>query len=135
VNSSFDELGTAFDFRFDRYTMRLPRSILLRHCRTNNIPPQSLQPLQSLSLIPRINSRECLRWNSSSSTNVKLPPQLPTSGAVNLSSLRGLVALHGLDATKFLQGLITKIFPSETEPNGLFTAFLSPQVSPPGRLY
>src|SRR5579859_6635651 len=105
--------------------MRLPRPILLRQCRTNNIPLQSIQwicPAQ-----PMIG-RTCLRWNSNSSSNVKLPAQIPTSGAVNLSSLRALVDLHGPDAAKFLQGLITKIFPSETEPNGLFTSFLSPQV-------
>ena len=68
------------------------------------------------------------RFNSSESTRTKLPIQLPSTGAVNLSDYRGLLALQGPDAAKFLQGLITKIFPSETEPHGLFTSFLSPQV-------
>src|SRR5579862_620865 len=70
------------------------------------------------------------RFNSNESSRPsKLPIQLPSTGAVNLTNYRGLLALHGIDAAKFLQGLITKIFPSETEHDGLFTAFLSPQVS------
>ena len=68
------------------------------------------------------------RFNSSESTRTKLPVHLPSTGAVNLTDYRGLLALQGPDAAKFLQGLITKIFPSETEPHGLFTSFLSPQV-------
>ena len=108
-------------------TMGLPRSVFLRHCRTNNLPVPSIQsnhPLRGL------RQTTCLRWNSTSTTNPKLPVQIPSSGAVNLTSVRGLLAIHGPDAAKFLQGLITKIFPSETEPNGLFTSFLSPQVHP-----
>jgi hypothetical protein len=62
-------------------------------------------------------------------TTAKLPVQIPASGAVDLTPLRGFVALHGPDAAKFLQGLITKIFPSETEPTGMFTSFLTPQVN------
>ena len=61
----------------------------------------------------------------------KLPPLIPNAGSVNLTPLRGLLALHGPDAAKFLQGLITKIFPSEAEPNGMFTSFLSPQAITP----
>ena len=71
-------------------------------------------------------------WRRRSSTTTssikKLPPQIPAAGCVNLTPLRGLLALHGPDSAKFLQGLVTKIFPSETEPNGMFTSFLSPQV-------
>jgi hypothetical protein len=70
------------------------------------------------------------RWNSTSSsaTSISLPSQIPASGAVDLTPLRGFLALQGSDVPKFLQGLITKIFPSETEPVGMFTSFLSPQV-------
>jgi len=74
-----------------------------------------------------VNQR--IRFGSTQSAQQnKLPPHIPSAGSVNLSSLRGLVALHGPDAAKFLQGLITKIFPSETEPTGMFTSFLTPQV-------
>ena len=59
-----------------------------------------------------------------------LPAHIPPSGCVNLTPLRGLLAVHGIQSAKFLQGLITKRFPSETEPTGMFTAFLSPQVYP-----
>jgi hypothetical protein len=69
------------------------------------------------------------RWNSTTTSSMeKLPPQIPSDGSVNLTPLRGLLALHGPDSAKFLQGLITKIFPSEIEPNGMFTSFLSPHV-------
>ena len=74
----------------------------------------------------------CRRWNSTASTTSdKLPLLIPNTGSVNLTPLRGLLALHGPDAAKFLQGLITKTFPSRAEPNGMFTSFLSPQVFPP----
>jgi hypothetical protein len=99
--------------------MRVPRSILGSRAHTQYIP----------SLRHNTHTIK-LRWNStaSSSSHGKLPPQIPSTGYVDLSPLRGLLALHGPDAAKFLQGLITKIFPSETEPDGMFTSFLSPQV-------
>jgi len=80
----------------------------------------------------RLAPLNCRRWNSTASTTSdKLPLLIPNTGSVNLAPLRGLVALHGPDAAKFLQGLITKTFPSRAEPNGMFTSFLSPQVPPP----
>jgi hypothetical protein len=91
-----------------------------------NLPPLSRRTCTALSL----RATPYCRWNSTATSSTeKLPPQIPSSGCVNLTPLRGLLALHGPDAAKFLQGLITKIFPSETEPNGMFTSFLSPQVS------
>src|SRR5262245_50682997 len=65
-------------------------------------------------------------WRMNSS---EVPDRLPRTGCVDLTPLRGLLALHGPDAAKFLQGLITKVFPSPTERHGMFAAFLSPQVS------
>jgi folate-binding Fe-S cluster repair protein YgfZ len=59
----------------------------------------------------------------------KLPTQIPNTGTVNLTPLRGLLGIHGPGAEKFLNGLITKIFPSESESGGVFTSFLSPQVA------
>src|SRR5208282_5998743 len=93
-----------------------------------NLPPLSRRTCTTLSL----RATPYCRWNSTatSSSTEKLPLQIPSAGCVNLTPLRGLLALHGPDAAKFLQGLITKIFPSETEPNGIFTSFLSPQVHP-----
>lgn len=107
--------------------MLVPRTVFLRHCRTNSVAVPLIQLNRPLRLARQTT---CLRWNSTSTTNLQLPAHIPGSGAVSLTSRRGLVALHGPDAAKFLQGLITKIFPSETEPTGLFTSFLSPQVLP-----
>jgi hypothetical protein len=103
--------------------MRLARSTLFVQWTARSTIPQRTQ---ILPLSIRIDAFQQRRLNSTS--NSKLPPQLPSAGSVNLTPLRGLLALHGPDAAKFLQGLITKIFPSETEPNGMFTSFLSPQV-------
>lgn len=85
-----------------------------------------IDPISVVSREFRCSSR---RWNlSTSSISEKLPPFIPSAGCVNLTPLRSLLAIHGPDAAKFLQGLVTKIFPSETERDGMFTAFLSPQV-------
>jgi hypothetical protein len=77
------------------------------------------------------DSRVRLRCYSSETAtkSPKFPAQIPTEGHVELTPIRSLLALHGPDAAKFLQGLVTKIFPSQTEPKGMFTAFLSPPVA------
>jgi hypothetical protein len=106
--------------------MRLVQSLQFIPRRIISLSPLSIRALAGAQL--RTNT--CCRWNSTgvSTSTDKLPAQIPSSGCVNLSPIRGLLALHGPDAAKFLQGLITKIFPSETEPKGMFTSFLSPQV-------
>lgn len=111
----------------DDNNMRLVRSLQSISPQGTNLP--LLSPRASANV--GLHVIQCCRRNSTTtSLTEKLPPQIPSSGSVNLTPLRGLLALHGPDAAKFLQGLITKIFPSDTEPNGMFTAFLSPQVSP-----
>lgn len=53
------------------------------------------------------------------------PPPPPSSGAAKLSNRR-LISLHGQDAPKFLQGIITQNIQPETKA-GLYTAFLNAQ--------
>lgn len=105
-------------------TMRLVGSLRV-------ISPQSpTRPSLLLRNTPsfcQFNPAPWSRRSSTTSSIKKLPPQIPSAGCVNLTPLRGLLALHGPDSAKFLQGLVTKIFPSETEPNGMFTSFLTPQ--------
>jgi len=77
--------------------------------------------------------RVVCRHNSTASQAApasNLPAHIPPMGCVNLTPLRGLLAVHGIQSAKFLHRLITKKFPSQTEPTGMFTAFLSPQVNP-----
>jgi len=107
--------------------MRLTRSIRFSTFEVGKPPP--LRQFGSL-IRPSVSCSR--RWNSSAlSRNEKWPHVIPSIGIANLTPLRGLLALHGPDAAKFLQGLITKTFPSEKEPAGMFTSFLSPQVSVP----
>ena len=106
---------------------------LFRSLASCRLPTASnpMRLLQCASYARSVCAGRLLRFNSTAaSTTGKLPAQIPSSGTVNLSPLRGLLALHGPDAAKFLQGLVTKIFPSETEPTGMFTSFLTPQVNP-----
>ncbi|BFZ64322.1 ccr4 associated factor [Saitoella coloradoensis] len=64
------------------------------------------------------------RWNS---TSCSLPPPPPTTGFTNLSSKRKLIALWGLDASKFLNGLTTNHLPPAGSTEGLYNGFLTPQ--------
>ncbi|KAK3703927.1 ccr4 associated factor [Vermiconidia calcicola] len=60
-----------------------------------------------------------------STQNTKLPPPPPASGAAKLTNRR-LISLHGQDAPKFLQGIVTANVTPGTR-SGLFTAFLNAQ--------
>lgn len=73
--------------------------------------------------------RECLRQSrrrlySSRPEGAAAPPP-PPSGAAKLTNRR-LISLHGRDAPKFLQGIVTANIQPETKA-GLYTAFLNAQ--------
>ena len=109
--------------------MRLPRSILFGRC---GLSSAKLQPPRLVFRSLRFDAIHQTRLNSTSpSTSTPGPISLPPEGYVDLSPLRGLLGLHGPDAAEFLDGLITNKLPSESEPQGTFTSFLSPQVNPP----
>lgn len=59
------------------------------------------------------------------STQTRVPPAPPASGAAKLTSRR-LISLHGHDAPKFLQGIITNNVKADSR-NGFFAAFLTAQ--------
>lgn len=112
------------------------------HSPPRNPPPPSLLPTIhyshrqsprgigtiSISMPPRIRipyiCPPCLRRPYST-----LPPRPPPSGMTKLTSTRQLISIHGIDATKFLQGLTTTNIPPLT--TGAYSAFLTPQVRPP----
>jgi hypothetical protein len=109
--------------------MRLPRSVLFGRCGQSNA---ILQPPRLVFRSLRVDAIHQTRLNSTSpSTSTQGPIPLPPEGYVDLSPLRGLMGLHGPDAGVFLDGLITNKLPTESEPQGKFTSFLSPQVNPP----
>lgn len=73
--------------------------------------------------------RQCLRQSSKRSySDNAAPPPPPPSGAAKLTNRR-LISLHGQDAPKFLQGIITANIQPETKA-GLYAAFLNA----PGRV-
>ena len=110
----------------ERAAMQIIQSI--RACSSQSKRILFSRPQRASTTLPSLTRT---RWNSTKSASSNEPPPLmiPHTGSVNLTPLRRLLALHGPDAAKFIQGLITKTFPSEAEPNGMFTSFLSPQVA------
>ena len=120
-----DKIGLARNLEGGMKLLRCLSSWTLQG--TRSLPPSSHCMLLSSQLKRRVSSKRSL----SSASVAELPHKIPNAGYVDLSSVRGLLALHGPDTARFLQGLITKIFPSESEPNGMFTSFLSPQATDP----
>ncbi|THZ90513.1 Aminomethyltransferase folate-binding domain-containing protein [Aureobasidium pullulans] len=78
----------------------------------------SRQPFICLRRLPKTK-----RTYATSQT--PLPPAPPTSGAAKLSTRR-LISLHGPDAPKFLQGIITNNVKPDSRA-GFFAAFLTAQ--------
>lgn len=77
---------------------------------------------------PRVRLRPpSLRPPSLRRTYSTLPPLPPSSGAVQLSTTRRLISIHGPDAAHFLQGLTTINIPPLTT-TGAYSAFLTPHV-------
>jgi folate-binding protein YgfZ len=78
------------------------------------------QPFVCLRCLPKIK-----RAYSTTSTTSTLPPTPPPSGAAKLTTRR-LISLHGPDAPKFLQGILTNnVNPTSSSP--FFAAFLTAQ--------
>lgn len=76
------------------------------------------QPFVCLRRLPKTKRRPY-------STTTQLPPAPPPSGAAKLSTRR-LLSLHGPDAPKFLQGILTNnVIPTSYAP--FFAAFLTAQ--------
>lgn len=71
------------------------------------------------------NPRRRLLSSQPDSGAANPPPPPPASGTAKLSNRR-LISLHGQDAPKFLQGIITQNIQPETK-GGLYTAFLNAQ--------
>lgn len=70
--------------------------------------------------------KTCLRQQQSrlySSPTANPPPPPPSSGAVKLTNRR-LISLHGPEAPKFLQGIITNNLKADTR-SGFYAAFLT----------
>ena len=65
------------------------------------------------------------RLYSSQTSNAPPPPPPPPSGAAKLTNRR-LISLHGQDAAKFLQGLVSGNIRPDSR-SGLYTAFLNAQ--------
>ncbi|KAI4728441.1 Aminomethyltransferase folate-binding domain-containing protein [Aureobasidium sp. EXF-10728] len=79
------------------------------------------QPFVCLRRLPKPK-----RHYSTTTPSTPLPPTPPPSGAAKLSSTRRLISLHGPDAPKFLQGILTNnVNPSSHAP--FFAAFLTAQ--------
>jgi folate-binding protein YgfZ len=78
------------------------------------------QPFLCLRRLPKIT-----RAYSSTTATTPLPPTPPPSGAAKLTTRR-LISLHGPDAPKFLQGILTNnVNPTSHSP--FFAAFLTAQ--------
>jgi folate-binding protein YgfZ len=78
------------------------------------------QPFVCLRRLPKTK-----RTYSTTSATTPLPPTPPPSGAAKLSTRR-LISLHGPDAPKFLQGILTNnVIPTSHSP--FFAAFLTAQ--------
>lgn len=102
--------------RFDSQSQAKPPFILVL---TNTIM------LARSARVPYVCQR-CLRTQRRRLyTDSAAPPPPPSSGAAKLTNRR-LISLHGQDASKFLQGIVTANIQPETKA-GLFTAFLNAQ--------
>jgi folate-binding protein YgfZ len=78
------------------------------------------QPFVCLRCLPKIK-----RAYSTTPATTTLPPTPPPSGAAKLTTRR-LISLHGPDAPKFLQGILTNnVNPTSSSP--FFAAFLTAQ--------